>query len=121
MNFLLDLIGDDPECKQAWPAWWSITKFVAIGGLGLLALWEIMQFVGKVMTCEIKEYFFSWQNVVDLLMISLSTAFFILETKEHCPLHDGSKYMNSFYQLIKFKLNKFDSLVREVSIRSVPV
>ena len=113
MNFLLDLIGDDPECKQAWPAWWSITKFVAIGGLGLLALWEIMQFVGKVMTCEIKEYFFSWQNVVDLLMISLSTAFFIVETKEHCALHDGSKYIHSIYQLIRFKLNK--SLVQGFS------
>jgi hypothetical protein len=68
-----------------------------MGGLGLLALWEIMQFVGKVVTCEIKEYFFSWQNVVDLLMISLSTAFFFLEFAEHCPLHDGSEYINSIY------------------------
>ena len=70
---------------------------MAIGGLVLLALWEIMQFVGKVATCEINEYFFSWQNVVDLLMIGLSATFFILETIEHCPLHDGSKYINLIY------------------------
>ena len=95
--FILDLIKDDPQCKQGWSVWWTITKFVAIGGLGLLALWEIIQFVGKVVTCEIKEYFFSWQNVVDLLMIGSSATFFILETIEHCPLHDGSKYINLIY------------------------
>ena len=95
--FLLDLIEDDPKCRQAWSEWWIITKYVAMGGLGLLALWEIMQFVGKVVTCEIKEYFFSSQNAVDLLMISLSATFFILETIEHCPLHKGSKYINSIY------------------------
>ena len=95
--FILDLIKDDPRCNQGWSVWWTITQFVAIGGLGLLALWEIMQFVGKVVNCEIKEYLFSWQNVVDLLMISLSATFFILETIEHCPLHDGSKYVNLIY------------------------
>ena len=93
--FILDLIEDDPECEQAWSDLWYISKYVAMGGLALLALWEIMQFVGKVKNCEIQDYFFSWQNVVDLLMISLSTTFFILETKENCPLHDGSKYINS--------------------------
>jgi hypothetical protein len=94
---ILDLIEDDPLCKEAWPVWWYITKYVSMSGLCLLALWEIMQFVGKVVTCEIEEYFFSWQNVVDLLMISLSTAFFFLEEHEHCPLHDGSEYINSIY------------------------
>ena len=84
-----------------------------MGGLGLLTLWEIVQFVGKAVTCEVNEYFFSWQNMVDLLMISLSTAFFFLEFSEHCGLHDGSKYINSIYQLIRFKLNK--SLVQGFS------
>ena len=90
--FILELIEDDPKCNEKWGVWWYITGYVAMGGLGLLVLWEIVQFVGKAVTCEVNEYFFSWQNMVDLLMISLSTAFFILEFREHCPLHDGSKY-----------------------------
>ena len=94
--FILELIEGDPDCNETWGVWWYISGYVAMGGLGLLALWEIMQFVGKVVTCEIKEYFVSGQNMVDLLMISLSAAFFFLEFSEHCPLHDGSKYLYKF-------------------------
>ena len=94
--FILELIEGDPDCNETWGVWWYISGYVAMGGLGLLALWEIMQFVGKVVTCEIKEYFVSGQNMVDLLMISLSAAFFFLERIEHCPLHDGSKYLYKF-------------------------
>ena len=104
--FILELIEDDPQCNETWGLWWYITGYVAMGGLGLLALWEIVQFVGKAVNCEVKEYLFSGQNMVDLLMIGLSTAFFFLEYNESCPLHNGSKYINSFY-LRRFALAFF--------------
>ena len=49
--------------------------------LTLLIIWEVLQLLSKILTQELHEYF-SWQNIIELLMLSLSVAFFVIQYLE---------------------------------------
>jgi hypothetical protein len=67
---------------------WNMTKYLAMVSWFLLLLWEFMQLISKVLSRRLREYF-SWQNITEVTMISLTAAFFITQRMEFCPLHDG--------------------------------
>jgi hypothetical protein len=74
---------------------WNMTKYLAMVSWFLLLLWEFMQLISKILSRRLREYF-SWQNITEVTMISLTAAFFIKQRMEFCPLHDGktlSKYL----------------------------
>ena len=98
----IDRVVMTPEeivlCDGGWTDNWTISRIVAVCTLCLLTLWELMQLTSKVVNGQFGE-FFGWQNMIEGLMISLTFAFFIVEYKEYCPLHNSSK---SFYHNIVF-------------------
>ena len=55
-----------------------ITRYLTLSTLVLLILWEFLQFLSKAFTCEILEYF-SWQNVLEVALLGLSSACFVVE------------------------------------------
>lgn len=55
-----------------------IARYLTCVTLGILILWEFLQFLSKAFTCEIMEYF-SWQNALELALFSLSSAFLVVE------------------------------------------
>ena len=65
-----------------------MTKYLAMVSWFLLLLWEFMQLISKILSRRLSEYF-SWQNITEVTMISLTAAFFIKQKMESCPLHDG--------------------------------
>ena len=79
---------------------WKMTKYLAMVSWFLLLLWELMQLISKILSRRLREYF-SWQNITEVTMISLTAAFFIKQRMEFCPLHDGK---TSFKYLTKTNL-----------------
>ena len=65
--------------RIGWDGWFqcpaTITKYLSWIFLTLLIIWEVFQFMSKVLVKEFFEYL-SWQNIIELLMFSLSFAFF---------------------------------------------
>ena len=87
--FFLDLLTD--PCVQATIS--PITRYLTLSTLFLLILWEFLQFLSKAFTCEIWEYF-SWQNVLEVALLGLSTAFFVVEftmikLDDDCGMYSG--------------------------------
>ena len=70
---------------------WNMTKYLAMMSWFLLLLWEFMQLISKILSRRLSEYF-SWQNITEVTMISLTAAFFIKQWMESCPLHDGKTF-----------------------------
>ena len=46
--------------------------------MGLLLIWELLQLISKALAKKLSEYF-SWQNMLEVLMLGLSGAFFVVE------------------------------------------
>ena len=70
-----------------------ITRYLTLGTLVLLILWEFLQFLSKAFTCEILEYF-SWQNVLEAALLGLSSACFVVEfimikSSKDCGTYSG--------------------------------
>ena len=93
----IDLFVMTPEeiklCDGEWSNW-QISKYAALGTLCLLTLWELMQLTSKIVNGQFREYF-GWQNMIECLMISLTFAFFLVETLEYSgnshPLKSGAQ------------------------------
>ena len=56
----------------------SIARYLTCASLFLLILWEFLQLLSKILAKEFLEYF-SWQNVIELILLSLSSTFLIIE------------------------------------------
>ena len=56
----------------------SIARYLTCGSLCLLILWEFLQLLSKILSKEFFEYF-SWQNVIEVILLSLSSTFLIIE------------------------------------------
>ena len=56
----------------------SIARYLTCGSLCLLILWEFLQLLSKILAKEFFEYF-SWQNVIEVVLLSLSSTFLIIE------------------------------------------
>ena len=69
------------DCEDDYQLKSTVTKFLTWGLLIVLITWEFLQFLSKILTNELDEYF-SWQNMVELLMLGLSIAFFVLQYLE---------------------------------------
>ena len=69
------------DCEDDYQLRSTVTKFLTWGLLTVLIIWEFLQFLSKILTNELDEYF-SWQNMVELLMLGLSIAFFVLQYLE---------------------------------------
>ena len=54
-----------------------MTRYLAMVSWFLLLLWEFMQLISKILSRRLREYF-SWQNITEVTMISLTAAFFII-------------------------------------------
>ena len=59
-----------------------VTQYLSWCFLGSLIVWEIWQMICKYLTDDLKGYFFRTQNVTELLMLSISLAFFVIEENE---------------------------------------
>ena len=68
-------------CEDDFQLRCTITKFLTWGLLTVLITWEFLQFLSKILTSELDEYF-SWQNMIELLMLNLSIAFFVIQYLE---------------------------------------
>ena len=64
-----------------------ISKYLSLSFCVLLSILEILQFLGKVLNKECKEYI-SVQNTCEVFMLCSSLIFFILQHLEH----DSSKF-----------------------------
>ena len=56
----------------------SIARYLTCGSLCLLILWDFFQLLSKILAKEFFEYF-SWQNVIEVVLLSLSSTFLIIE------------------------------------------
>ena len=65
-------------CEDDFQLRCRITKFLTWGLLTVLITWEFLQFLSKILTGELDEYF-SWQNMIELLMLNLSISFFVIQ------------------------------------------
>ena len=77
----MDIIGKYDtvkSCKQDVEPMFTITRYLTWGVLGILTGLEILQFITKLVTKELCEYF-SKQNVCEVLMLSLGQAFFVVQ------------------------------------------
>ena len=70
------------EDKKLKDSGFKVTQFLSCIFLGCLIVWETLQIISKCLVREWKEYFNSIQNLTELLMLSFSVAFFVLEFKE---------------------------------------
>ena len=57
---------------------WSIARYLTCGSLCLLILWDFLQLLSRILAKEFFEYF-SWQNVIEVILLSLSSTFLIIE------------------------------------------
>ena len=85
------LLIDPDDCVEATIS--PITRYLTLGTLVLLILWEFLQFLSKAFTCEILEYF-SWQNVLEVALLGLSSACFVVEfimikSSKDCGTYSG--------------------------------
>ena len=69
------------DCEDVLMLRSTITKHMSRILLTLLIIWEFLQLSSKILTGEFGEYF-SWQNTIELLMLGLSIAFFIIQFLE---------------------------------------
>ena len=79
------------DCVEATIS--PITRYLTLGTLVLLILWEFLQFLSKAFTREILEYF-SWQNVLEVVLLGLSSACFVVEfimtkSNKDCGTYSG--------------------------------
>ena len=72
---------DQKECQAKLKLELEVTRYISWGLLGVLIVWELSQFISKVVEKEIIEYF-SLQNVTEVCMYILATWFFVIEFKE---------------------------------------
>ena len=56
----------------------EVTRYISCSLLGILIIWELAQFVFKIVDNEIKEYF-SVQNITEVCMYILCTIFFVID------------------------------------------
>ena len=56
----------------------SIARYLTCGSLCLLILWDFLQLLSRILAKEFFEYF-SWQNVIEVVLLSLSSTFLIIE------------------------------------------
>ena len=87
--FFIDLLTD--PCVEATIS--PITRYLTLGTLVLLIIWEFLQFLSKAFTREILEYF-SWQNVLEVALLGLSSACFVVEfimikSSKDCGTYSG--------------------------------
>ena len=69
------------ECEEAWMLKYTVTKYFSWCLLTVLIIWEFLQFLSKILTRELDEYF-SWQNMIEFLMLTLSILFFVIQYLE---------------------------------------
>merc|ERR1719203_955323 len=69
-KFLRAKVNDPDDCVEATIS--PITRYLTLGTLVLLIIWEFLQFLSKAFTREILEYF-SWQNVLEVALLGLSS------------------------------------------------
>ena len=77
-------MGNQKFCEDIWILRSEITKYMSMVLLTLLIIWEVLQLLSKILTKEFDEYF-SMQNMTELLMLSLSVAFFVIQHLESTP------------------------------------
>ena len=70
------------DCESKIESMYTMTRIATWILLGTLIIWEFFQFLSKILTCEVREYFTSWQNGCELVLFSLTIAFFYFENKE---------------------------------------
>ena len=63
-------------CKENFQLGYDVTRYLSYAFLMILSLIEISQFVSKIITNEINEYF-TCQNITESTLLIMSTAFFI--------------------------------------------
>ena len=83
-------------CDGERSNYWKISKYAALGTLCLLTLWELMQLTSKIVNGQFLE-FFGWQNMIEGLMITLTSTFYLVEKLEY----DHSKLFYSNF-IMKF-------------------
>ena len=91
-------IETQKDCVGKIESMYEVTRFTTWVLLGLLILWEFFQFLSKLLTNEIGEYFTSWQNICELIMFSLSIAFFVFEKIELDDIKSRFKIQDSGIQ-----------------------
>ena len=77
----MDIIGKYDtvkSCKQDVEPMFMISRYLTWGVVGILTGLEILQFIMKLVTKELWDYF-SKQNVCEVLMLSLGQAFFVVQ------------------------------------------
>ena len=75
-------LQNQTDCESKIESMYTMSKIATWILLGLLIIWEFFQFLSKILTCEVREYFTSWQNGCELILFSLTIAFFYFENKE---------------------------------------
>ena len=73
-----DLKTNEDDCKKKVVVFYDFTKYVCWGLVLVLSGMEILQFVSKVLTNEVGEYF-TRQNILEAIMLIVAVAFFVVQ------------------------------------------
>ena len=70
------------SCMKNLSMIYNITRCISLGLLMVLMISEMLQFVSKVLTSEVKEYF-TKQNLIEIGMLATTLAFFVVQFIDH--------------------------------------
>ena len=83
-----DLQANEDKCKDKVEIYYELTRYICWGLVLVLSVMEILQFLSKVLTNEVGEYF-TRQNILEVIMLIVAIAFFVvqfIEDRSTCPL-----------------------------------